>query len=158
MQLPNAEPMFASGAVTIDLNLTVLAHMVLFVAFATILKPLIFDPLLRVFEERERRTVGAKDKAREIDGQAIEARREFETKMDAVRREAGVAREQVRGETLKLQSDMMSSAREAVDATLDKGLGTIQTEVQRIRDDLRGQQPALAAQIATRVLGREVRK
>jgi F-type H+-transporting ATPase subunit b len=158
MQLPIAEPMFASGAVTIDLNLTVLAHMVLFVAFATILKPLIFDPLLRVFEERERRTVGAKDMAREIDERAIEAKHEFDSKMDEVRREAAGAREQVRGETMKLQGDMMHGAREAADATLDKGMGGIEAEVKRIRDDLRGQQPALAAQIASRVLGREVAK
>jgi len=154
-------PQFAdfllSGAVNIDLDLTAAAHLVLFCFFAVIMKPLIFDPLMRVFEERERRTSGAKARARGMDEEAIELRQEYEHKLDDVRREAAIDREQNRARTAKLEAELTESARNNAAEKLTAGMTKIHAEMATIRTNLAKDRPALAAQIASRVLGREVR-
>ena len=149
-------PLFASGAVTVDLNMTAIAHLVLFTAFVVLMKDLIFDPLLKVFEEREKRTSGAIDKARKMDEQALSLKQEYDTKLEDVRREAAVDREHVRAKVKKLETEMTTSARDAVSKTLETGMSKIDAEVSGIRQDLDAQRGPLASQIASRVLGRHV--
>src|SRR5688572_28033314 len=58
----------ASGgsAVPLDIDLTFTLQMLLFAVLIVVLKPLLFDPALKIFEERERRTDGARAEAREM--------------------------------------------------------------------------------------------
>ena len=88
----------ASSDVTVDFDPTFLAQLLLFTTFVVVLRPLLFDPLLRVFEERERRTVGAKREARDMDQKAAELLKEYETRLEKVRSEARIEREKQRGE------------------------------------------------------------
>ncbi len=149
--------MFASGAVNLDLDGTAIAHFILFTAFVVLMKDLIFDPLLKVFDERERRTAGAIDDARELDDKAIALKGEYDQRLEEVRRDAAVDRDRVRAKLNQLEDELAGSARTAVSEQLGTGLAAIQREVGTIRKDLEGQRPALASQIASRVLGREVR-
>jgi F-type H+-transporting ATPase subunit b len=158
MQPALMKPLFASGsAVTVDLDLTFFAHFILFTAFVVLMKDLVLDPLLKVFDERERRTRGAIEGAREMDEQAIALKQDFEGKLEGVRREAAVDREKVRSRVKKAEAELMDSARSKAAEKLKTGTIEISAEVDRIRKDLDAQQDKLAAQIASRVLGREVR-
>ncbi len=157
MQPALNNPLFASGAVTVDLDLTFVAHFLLFTAFVVLMKDLVLDPLLKVFDERERRTRGAIEGAREMDEQAITLKQDFEGKLEGVRREAAVDREKVRSKVKKAESELMDSARAKVAEKLKTGTIEIATEVERIRKDLDEQRGQLASEIASRVLGREVR-
>jgi F-type H+-transporting ATPase subunit b len=148
--------LFASGGINLDVDATTFVHMVLFAGFVIFMKPLLFDPLLRVFEERERRTAGAIDKAREMDEQAIGLKREADGQLDATRREASTDRDTVRAKLGKLQAEMTESTREAVGDTLATGMGKVDGEVSAIRRDLDAQRATLASEIASRVLGRPV--
>ena len=47
--------------------------MVLFTALAVMLKPLLFDPMLKLFDEREKRIEGAKLEARKTDDASAQA-------------------------------------------------------------------------------------
>ncbi len=156
MQQLFATPFLASGAVTVDLDFTMVAHLVMFTAFVVIMKDLIFDPLLRVFEERERRTAGAIDKARSMDEQAIALKQDYEEKLDGIRREAAGDRERARAKIKKLQAEMMTTARQALDPNLSEGIAKFSDEARSIRSDLTAETGNLAATIASRVLGREV--
>src|SRR5215470_9207788 len=99
---------FASGAdVSVDFDLTFLAQFVLFATFITILRPLLFEPLLRVFEERERRTEGAKREARQMDAKAGDLSTQYDAELEKVRRIAGAERERLRAETAKLEAQIM---------------------------------------------------
>lgn len=153
-----ASSLVASGGVTVDVDITVLAQLVMFTGFIVLMKPLIFDPLLRLFEERERRTEGAIAEARQMDEEAISLKREFDTKFEGIRREASLERERLRSENAKLEAERLDAARTAVTKTLEEGQEKVEAEIGRIRDELGAQRQALAAQIASRVLGREVSK
>jgi F-type H+-transporting ATPase subunit b len=150
-------PLFAYGAVNVDLDPTMVAHFLMFAAFVVLMKDLIFDPLLNVFEERERRTAGAIEEARLLDEKAIALKSEYDVRLEEIRREAAVDREQIRARLKKLESEMLGSARDAVGQRLGTGLAQIDKEVGVIRSDLEVDRSNLAADIASRVLGREVR-
>ena len=147
--------LFAS-AITLAVDLTFLAQFVLFGVFITLLKPLLFDPLLRVFEERERLTEGAKEEARAMDAEAGELLQEYEAAVTTVRREAGLERERLRADTARLEARIMAEARAETAKIIEEGKGRIAVEVTQLRKELDAQKPELAAQIAARMLDREV--
>ncbi len=146
---------FAS-AINVDFDLTFLAQFVLFTLFIVVLRPLLFDPLLRVFEEREKRTEGAKQEARDMDAKAGELLTRYEAELDKVRREAGVERERFRKEAKDLETQIMAKARAETAQIIESGKARIGREVEQMKKELSDGKPALAAEIASRVLGREV--
>lgn len=148
--------LFASGDIVVDFDLSFLAQCLLFTFFVVLLKPLIFDPLMKVFEEREKRTDGAKKEAQEMDKQAAELRARYEVERDKVAREAAREREELRAETARLEAQIMAEARAESARILEAGKAKIALEVDALRQELDRQTPALAAEIASRVLGREV--
>lgn len=150
--------LFASGAISVDFDLTFVAQFVLFTFFILLLKPLLFDPLLRLFEERERRTEGAKKDAREIDERAAALLTRYETELETIRREAGVERERLQREHAALEAKVLAEARAETARFLEDGKARIATEVAQMRKEIEAAQPALAAEIASRILGREVRQ
>jgi F-type H+-transporting ATPase subunit b len=149
--------LFAEGGVNVDFDLTFLAQFLLFSMFIVVIKPILFDPLLRVFEERERRTEGAKKKAREMDERAGELLTRYEAALETVRREASHERERLRAETAKIEAQIMAEARAETARILEAGKARIAGEVAEMKRELERGQPALAAEIATRILGRDVR-
>ncbi|HEY4117437.1 MAG TPA: ATP synthase F0 subunit B [Byssovorax sp.] len=153
---PTQVAVFASP-ITLDADLSFLAQFALFGVFILLLKPLLFDPLLRVFEERERRTEGAKKEARAMDREAADLLARYEAELDRVRREAGVERDRLRGEAAKLEANIMAEARAEAAQILDEGKARIAKQVGELRAELEAMKPALAAEIAGKLLEREVR-
>ncbi|MBK8253878.1 MAG: ATP synthase F0 subunit B [Polyangiaceae bacterium] len=149
--------LFASGGdIVVDFDFSFLAQCVLFTFFVILLKPLLFDPLMKVFEEREKRIDGAKAEAREMDKQAADLLTEYEAEMEKIRREASREREELRAETARVEAQIMAEARAEAAKILEAGKARIDAEVETLRKELDKQTPALAAEIASRVIGREV--
>src|SRR6185312_9155050 len=98
----------ASGAVNIDFDLTFVGQMVVFAALILVLKPLVYDPVLGLFEEREKRTDGAKASAREMQEKAGELLRKYEQELEKVHRVAAEERDAIRAETARLEADRMN--------------------------------------------------
>jgi F-type H+-transporting ATPase subunit b len=146
----------AGGAVNLDFDLTVLGQMVAFSLFIIILKPILFDPLLKLFEERERRTEGAKLLARRMDERAGELLQRYETELEAVRRIAAEEREKLRAEGAQLEAKILAEARAEATKIVEDGKAKIAKEGQTIRSELGVKSSEIAREIAARVLGREV--
>lgn len=155
---PHLSTLFASGAIAVDFDLSFLAQLVLFTTFIVVLKPLLFDPLLRVFEERERRTEGVKKEAREMDEKAGVLLTRYEAELDKIRQEAGAERERLRREAASLEAQVLAEARAETARYLEEGKARINAEVTQMRREMAIAQPALAAEIASKMLGREVRQ
>jgi F-type H+-transporting ATPase subunit b len=144
------------GGVTVDFDLTVLGQVVLFLILLVVLKPMLFDPMLHLFEERERRIDGAKLLARKIDEKSATALTTYETEMAKARASANAERDKLRGEGLKQESEILARVRAATAQTLEEGRKKMQEEVTRARASLQGEAGSIAKELATRVLGREV--
>jgi F-type H+-transporting ATPase subunit b len=147
----------APQAIKVDFDKTFLIQLVLFVALTLILKPLLFDPMLKLFEEREKLTDGAKAQARKMDEKSATALAEYETAMAKARAAANVERERVRSEGLKREAEILASMRASTTKVLEEGKKTAQSEAQRARASLKADAPKLAEELVERVLGRKVK-
>ncbi len=157
METGTLPPLFLSGSdVTVDFDMSVVAQIALFGLFIVVMKPILFDPLLKLFEKREKLTDGARAEARDMDARAAELLKQFEAEIEVVRREASVERDRLRAETAKLEARMMEQAKVDSARILAEGRAKIETEVASLRKELEAGRPALAQQIASKLLGREV--
>jgi len=146
----------APQAINVDVDLTFVVQLVLFVVLTIILKPVLFDPMLKLFEERERRIDGAKLQARKTDEKSVEALTTYETEMNKARTSANVDRDRIRAEGLKKEQEILATVRAATTRAIDDGKRAVQAEGERARAALQAEAPALARDLAARVLGREV--
>lgn len=145
------------GAVTIDFDRTFIIQMILFGFLILVLKPLLFDPVLKVFEEREKRTEGARAEAREMQEEAGELLTKYEQKMEQVNQVAAEERERIRSETSRLEAAILAEARIIAAGVVAEGRSKIESEVSKIRFDLGRESEKIAQEISHSVLGREVR-
>jgi F-type H+-transporting ATPase subunit b len=146
----------APQAISVDFDATFLIQFVLFAGLTLVLKPLLFDPMLKLFEERERRTDGAKLEARKIDERSTHALTKYETEMAKARAAANAERDKMRAEAVRKEQEILGSVRTAAAQTLEDGKKSALAEADRIRTALRAQSAVIARDLAGRVLGREV--
>ena len=144
------------GGVEVDFDLTVLGQVVLFLILLVVLKPMLFDPMLKLFEERERRIDGAKLLARKIDEKSASALTTYETEIAKARSAANSERDKLRAEGLKRESEILEAVRATTAKTMDEARKRMADEVARARTSLQGEGATMAKELATRVLGREV--
>jgi len=145
----------SGSPIELDFNNIVVFQVVIFVFLIVVLKPLLFDPMLKIFTLREERTEGARDAARELEEQAGELLTRYEAELTRVNQAAAAERDRLRAETTKLEAQILNEARAAAGKIVEDGRKRIEAEVNAIRFDLGKQSERLASDIATRVLGRE---
>ncbi|HTM46982.1 MAG TPA: ATP synthase F0 subunit B [Polyangiaceae bacterium] len=148
--------MSSGGGVSIDFDRSFLVQMVLFALLIAVLKPLLFDPVLKIFEERERRTEGARAEARKMQEQAGEILTRYERELERVNQAAAAEREKIRIETLRVEQDILAQGRKVAQDIVAQGRTQIQKDVQALQFELGKRAEQLAHQIASRVLGRDL--
>jgi F-type H+-transporting ATPase subunit b len=146
----------APQAINVDVDLTFVVQIVLFVALTLVLKPVLFDPMLRLFEERERRIEGAKVAARRIDEKSGAALAKYEAEMAKARTGANVERDQIRTVGLAREQQIVGAARAAATQVVDQGKRAAHLEAERARAVLKTQAAEMARDLASRVIGRDV--
>jgi F-type H+-transporting ATPase subunit b len=146
----------SGGGVSLDFDRSFILQMFAFALLVAILNPLLFQPLMRVFEERERRTDGAKLLARRMDEEAGQMLRRYEAEIEKVRRVASEERERMRSEAQKLEAKILAEARAETSKIIEHGKARMAEEARSIRTELQAQAPVLAREMAARVLGREI--
>jgi F-type H+-transporting ATPase subunit b len=152
-----ASPQSLLLSVNVDFDKSVVAQMVLFVILMVVLKPLLLDPMLRLFAIREQRTDGAKSEARKMQEDAASILARYEAEIAGAKAKANAERESLRRETAKMEAEVLAEAQKSADVITAEGRGRIAKEVETLGAALKAAEPALATQISTKILGREVR-
>ena len=143
-------------AITVDVDWTFVVALVLFVVLMLVLKPLLFDPMLALFEERERRIEGAKVLARKIDEKSTTALATYEAAISKARGAANAERDKIRAEGLAKEQQILGSVRVETAKTIEQGKLAAHRDAERVRAALKSQSGGIARELASRVLGREV--
>jgi F-type H+-transporting ATPase subunit b len=146
----------APQAISVDFDATFLVQLVLMAGLTLVLKPLLFDPMLRLFEERERRIDGAKVQARKIDEKSAGALSKYESEMAKARAAANAEREKIRAQAVQRENEILGAVRTSTAKTIEDGKRAAEAEAARVRATLKEGTGALARDLAARVLGREV--
>lgn len=141
---------------TIDFDLSFVLQMALFAGLIVVLRPLLFEPVLRLFEERERRTDGARGDARDMQEEAGRLLSQYETELAKVHEVARAERERSRAETMQLEAEMLAEARAAAGAIVEQGRSRIQERRREIEFSLGSESERLSRRLAERVLGRSL--
>lgn len=145
-----------AGGVTLDFDNTVILQALLFTVLLLVLKPLLFDPMLRVFALREERTEGARATARELQERAGELLGQYEKELGRVAQVAAEERDRLRAETAKLEAEILREGREATARIVETGRKRIEAEVNALQFELGRESERAAEEIVLRLVRREV--
>lgn len=147
----------AAGAVEVDINPTlVLMQLGLVAVLMLVLKPMLFDPLLSVFEKRERMVEGTLKEARELDDKAADLKLKVDAELDKVIKVATEERDKARSEAARRDAEALARTRQETAAIIEKGRRDLALEAAALEATLRGEVNTLSRDVASRVLGREV--
>ena len=140
----------------IDLDGTMFIQVGIFFVAFFVLRPLIFRPMVDLFEARENAIEGARIEARRLREEADDAGKSFEEEMRKVRLQAGEERERLRAEGKRLERNVLERVRQDTAKQLADADEQIRAEAKRTRAEMERHTPQLARQIASKLLTREV--
>jgi F-type H+-transporting ATPase subunit b len=146
----------AEGGVTVDLDLSLFVQLGFFLVLLFVLKPALFDPMLKLFEEREKRIEGTIAQAKKEDEKSAKALAKYEAVVGKARQEGAAERDALRAEGMKREAELMAKVRTETSATLDEGRKGITAAAESARNQLKKEAHALGREVAARALGREV--
>jgi F-type H+-transporting ATPase subunit b len=145
------------GGVEVDFALGPIAIQIgLFILLWALLKPALFEPMVKLFEEREKRIEGAKLLARKTDEASAGALSKYEEQMAKARAAANQERDKLRAEGIKAENEILGKVRAQTAKSLEEGRAQLNGELTAARTKLKVDVQSLAKELAGRVLGREV--
>jgi F-type H+-transporting ATPase subunit b len=146
----------AEGGVNLDFDATLFVQVGFIIVLWIVLKPVLFDPMLKLFEEREKRIEGAIKRARKIDEKSAEAKAEYDTAMSQARAEGNAERERLRAESVKKENELLTKVRGETQKKVEAARADAEKDLAVVRGELAPRTRDLAKEVASRVLGREV--
>lgn len=140
----------------IDLDGTIWIQLSLFGIAFFLLRPLVFRPMIALFEARESAIEGSKLDALRLQDEAAAETEEFDEEMRRLRLQAGEERDRLRAEGKRLERTVLDRVREETDKQLADADAQLAGEATKLRAEVKASVPALAQQIASKLLNREV--
>jgi F-type H+-transporting ATPase subunit b len=147
---------FLSEGSIIDLDGTIWIQLGLFAFAFFVFRPLIFRPMIALFEARENAIEGSKLEALRLQDEASAESEEFDFEMRRLRLQAGEERDRLRAEGKRLERTVLDRVREETDKQLAAADAKLKTEAAKLRTEIDQSVPVLAKQIASKMLNREV--
>lgn len=144
--------MTAGSKSPVDLDITFVGSLVIFLASWGLLKFLLFDPYLKVREEREAGIGGSKDEAEALQKDAEEKLATYEAKMEEARAKASEARNALRSEGTAEERSILDAAHKASTAHLSKERAQIETQIAEARTQLEKEAQSLSKLMADQLL------
>lgn len=151
-----ALPSVASAA---DLNLNPNPKLVAInvVVFGLLIYPvnrLLIAPLLRLVDEREQRTRGAREEAGRLNAEATALGADLETRLTEARARAGARRAAIMSDAESQERSLLSAAAEDAARSIESVRSAIDADLVAARAALQSDARGLAGEAASRVLGR----
>lgn len=137
-----------------ELNATIFLQMAVFFTLLAWLSPMLFDPFMRLFEERERRIVGAAEEAKRLGGAAEEKGALIAQKTQEAQLEARQVLNDLRAQAQVREAQIIAAAREKASQRLDEARADLFEATEEARRNLKDDAKALSADIVQKVLGR----
>jgi F-type H+-transporting ATPase subunit b len=152
----NPHPVLLAGGSPVDLDGSFFIQLAIFLIAFLILKTLVFRPVMALFDARDQAMEGGKRAAEEMERDATQKRERFEAELRSVRQKATEDRDRLRNQALQLARELTERARRENTATLSSAKAQLELEAADARQKALADAPALARQIAEKLLGRSV--
>lgn len=145
-------------AALVDVDATLFVVIGLFLLFYVTLRFALFRPVLRLFEEREKRIDGAKHEAKDMQERAVKAVAQYEAFVREARAQGQAEKETLRQEGQRIAREILDEVRREAAAEVAKSKAELQAELAQATAQIDREAHALAREAATRLLGRPLRK
>lgn len=146
----------ASGHPLIDIDGTAFVQFALFLVLMFVANKLMFQPYLALRERRKAGIEGARAEAERMTAQADAKLADYEKQLSVARERANEEGRKVRGEAAAHEKEVTEKARASAQAAIDEASTKMRSETEAARAQLMPQAEAIAKQIASKLLGREV--
>lgn len=137
-----------------ELNATVLIQAAIILVLMGWMSPVLFGPLMKVFDERDRRIHGAAEEARKQLGSADEKGAIVEQKTKEAQAKARTVLISLREQARESERVALEAAREKASARIDEARAELFAATETARVALKGDAAAIADEIVKKVLGR----
>lgn len=152
-------PLFLSFAESIQLvpDGTLFLHIAIILVMVFILNRTLFKPINSVLEERERRTHGRSDEAKNTIRRVEESLLRYERSLREARVESYQTMERQRAEALNERQHRISLIKEEIGSSVEEEKKTIHLQSEEARAMLEHEAQQVAASVSTQILGRSIR-
>jgi F-type H+-transporting ATPase subunit b len=140
----------------IDLNYTMLIQMINFLLLIFILNLLLYKPITKIIDERNKKIEDSKSEVESLDEKAELKIADYEEKMRQARQEAMSQRNEVRDEGEEAGKTIIEGTRSEISTMIEGFKVTLASEREAARNVLRDQAKKIAVEISEKVLGRGV--
>lgn len=137
-----------------ELNATVFLQLALFLLLLAWLSTVLFAPLMRVYDEREKRIDGAAEQARRLREGASEKAGIVDRRLAEAGAEARRILEDLRQRGAEREQQLVEEARRTSSARLEDAQADLFAATEEVKGSLRDDAQAISREIVSKVLGR----
>jgi len=138
----------------ISLDYSIIPAIILFLTLVFALNYLLFKPLLKVQAQREERTVGQHEQARQRLSHHLDLFNRYEAAIRNGRLEGYRLQEQVRSDAMKKRAEALEQARKRAETLVQESRASMQAQVNAAKERLGREAHEIASGIAATVLQR----
>ena len=140
----------------VELNFTVWIQMVNFIVLIFILNFLLYKPVLKIIEKRNKRIEESDEKVRSLNKTIENNMARYEGKIRQARADATAQRDEVEEEGSEQGKAIIGKVRDEISEKLGDFKAKLRNETDKARGVLRDQTRAIATEISEKVLGRGI--
>lgn len=154
--MPSLLTVVASERPLISFDGTLVINLALWLLLFFVLRPLLWEPVVKLFAARESGMQGSRADAKGAVEEAHAKRAEYESALKAARSAAAAARDEIRNAALRQEGDILSKARATMTEAVESQRAKIRAQREQLMTEMKATVPQLAKDIASKALGREV--
>ena len=140
----------------ISLDFSVVYQIVLFLVLWFVLSKVLFRPYLKLLEEREGKTAGARHDAADLEREGARLKAQYEERIAQAQAAGGLAKESIVQEARQRREQVLSQARQEATATLEQARREVASQLAREQQLAATEVATVARQMASKILGRNV--
>ena len=140
----------------ISLDISILYQIVLFVVLWLILNKILFQPYLRLLEQRERRTTESEHDSADLEHEGSRLRVQYEEQISQAQIAGYAAKEAIVQEGRQQREKLLAEARQEAASHLERVRREVALALERDRELAAFEAKAVAGEMVSKVLGRTV--
>jgi F-type H+-transporting ATPase subunit b len=140
----------------VEINGTIFIQILIFLSLLLLLSRNLFRPILKVFDERDRRILGAKEEASSMEESAQQKSQQFKREVAIAKQKARQVLVEIKAEAAESKRNIIESARGAAREEVMAATKILKAEEQVARDQLQGQVGTLADEIVKNLMPKSV--
>jgi len=140
----------------IQLDYSIVYQIVLFVVLWVILDKLLFQPYLRLLEEREHQTTGAQHDSVDLEYEGARLKAQYDEKLAQGEAAGYAAKEAINQDARQQREKILGQARDEAARSLDQSRQEIAAAMEREKPLAAAEVSTVAADMVNKVLGRRV--